>query len=110
MTTTFAAQTFTPGMTISSAMGKWKQAINERPIARIECKVIRESGGNDTFINFRFGDDGQTIPGGKRYYLKSGGEILIDVPILGMAPGGKPLVINAYNGKVKLVSVTVHFQ
>ena len=34
----------------------------------------------------------------------------ISVPAAGMKPNGKPLVINAYNGSVKLVYVTVHFQ
>ena len=49
------------------------QALNEKPLARIDCQVVRVSGGDDTFINFRFGDDGKTFPGGKRFAVNKSG-------------------------------------
>lgn len=105
----WAQQKFQPNATISSQTGKWKQAIQEKPVKRVDCQVERVSGGDDTYINFRFGDKGKTFPDGKRYYLTKSGRIKLQVPANGVSPGGQPLVINAYNGTVKIVYVTVAF-
>ncbi len=110
LTPAVAKQKFHPQVTISSQTGKWKQAINEKPVVRIDCQIIRISGGDDTYINFRFGDDGNTFPSGKRFHLTSDKQTQLKVPVNGMSPNGEPLVINAYNGSVKIVVVTVHYQ
>jgi hypothetical protein len=103
-------QKFEPRMDISPQTGKWKQAVKEKPIQRIDCTVRRIAGGEDTFINFRFGDDGTTFPGGKRFYLTDDKQTSLKIPIDGMTPGNKPLVINAYNGTVKILYVTIHYR
>jgi len=105
-----AEQKFHPGVVISPQTGKWKQAINEKPVTRIDCQVVRVSGGDDTFINFRFGDDGQAFPGGQRFYVKQTDTLKLKIPANGIRPNGKPLVVNAYNGSVKILHLTVHYQ
>jgi hypothetical protein len=105
-----AEQKFEPKQVIGGANGKWKQAIEDKPILRIDCQVERVSGGDDVFINFRFADDGKTFPGGKRFPVNKDQRIKVEVPGNGVRSGGKPLVVNAYNGQVRLVSVVVHFQ
>ena len=103
-------QKFEPNQEISSKTGKWKSAIREQPVKMIGCTVKRVSGGDDTYINFRFGDDGSTFPAGQRFYLTTDERVSLKVPANGQLPGNKPLVINAYNGTVKIIYITVHFQ
>ena len=110
VTPAMAEQRFQPNVVISPQTGKWTQPIQNRPVSRIDCQVDRVSGGDDTYINFRFGNDGHTVPGGKRFYLTKDGRTKLRIPLDGMSPNGKPLVVNAYNGSVKIVFVTVHFQ
>lgn len=109
-TTGHAQQKFFPDVVISSQTGKWKQAVNEKPVKQIDCQVVRVSGGDDTYINFRFGDDGKTFPGGKRFYVTKSERMKFSVPANGVSPNGKPLVINAYKGSVKITHVTVIYK
>ena len=110
VTTAEAEQKFKPNVVISSQTGKWKQAINEKPVKKIDCQVVRVSGGDDTFINFRFGDDGKTFPNGQRFQVTKSDRMKFSVPGNGIQPNGKPLVINAYKGSVKITHVTGHYQ
>ena len=103
-------QKFQPKIDISSQTGKWKQAIKEKPIQRVDCTIQRVAGGDDTYINFRFGDNGKTFPGGKRFHLTDNKHTSLKIPLDGMTAGNQPLVINAYNGTVKILYVTIHYR
>ena len=105
-----AEQKFEPKLVIGEAIGKWKQQIQDKPIERIDCQVERVSGGDDVFINFRFGDDGKAFPGGKRFAVNKSQRMKIEVPGHGIRSGGKPLVVNAYQGTVRLVVMTIHYK
>lgn len=109
-----AEQQFEPRLDISDGKGgrpfaKWVQHAQEKPIKKVAFQVWRVSGGDDTFINLRFGDE-NTVENGKRVYLKNNEKQRVEFNIGGRAPGGKPLVLNAYNGVVKVRWVGVYYQ
>ena len=82
--------------------------MKEAPVKRVFARVRRLSGGNGTFINARFGRKSTTFENGRRVYLKT--DQTIDVVwTVNQAPGGQPLIINAYDGKVLLEAVVVDY-
>jgi hypothetical protein len=88
--------------------GQFNEKIQERRVQKVGLVITRVSGGDDTFVNMRFGKDGVTFDGSKREYLKDAKrhEVWWNV---NEAPKGRPLVINAYNGEVKLEIVSIAF-
>lgn len=110
-----AEQEFKPNVDLSDGKGgrpfkKWVQTVKERPVKKVAVNVQRTSGGDDTFINLRFGDKGKTFENGKRVYLKSGEKRRVEFLVNTETPNGRPLVLNAYNGVVKLRWVGVYYQ
>ena len=85
----------------------WGANLREATISRVTAVVQRVRGGNDTYVNLRFGDGG-TFDNGKRVPVGSQTqEVSWNV---GSAPNGKPLVLKAYSGEVLLKSLTIYFQ
>lgn len=88
--------------------GQYNEKIQERKVEKIGLVVVRQSGGDDTYVNIRFGKDGTTLDGSKREYLKNTKENVFWWNV-NQSPNGKPLVINAYNGEVMLKVVSIAF-
>lgn len=87
---------------------KWTQGLPERPVQSVSITLRRQSGGDGTFVNLRFGD-GSTFENGKREYLRGGGTTTVNFEVGGQTPNGQPLVLNAYDGEVYVQSVRVSF-
>jgi hypothetical protein len=90
------------------AWGQFSEKVEERHISRIAMTVTRKAGGDDTFLNVRFGKDGATLDGSKREYLKSNDRAILEWRV-NQKPGGKPVVVNAYNGEVFVENVVVFY-
>lgn len=88
---------------------RWSQNISERPVRSVIVTLERRSGSNDTFVNLRFGLNGQTFENGRRVYLRDNSRQSITWNVNGEAPGGRPLVLNAYKGEVYVDHVRVEF-
>lgn len=102
-------QDFHPRVEISDgkngrAFRKWTQPIKEFQVHEVRAKLYRRSGGDDCYVNLRFGD-GDTFESGKRAFLTTNEAVEVRWSI-NAAPGGKPLVMNAYNGTVYVRYVT----
>ncbi|MBN1270376.1 MAG: hypothetical protein JXB04_12365 [Kiritimatiellae bacterium] len=94
---------------INVTIGQWKQPVKEAPVKRVGARVRSLSGSNKTFINARFGRKGTTFENGRRVYLPPGQEMDVVWNVGGQMPGGQPLIINAYDGQVLLVTVVVDY-
>lgn len=99
-----SSQTFEPNV----RLGQWKVTLAERVVKTIAVEIQRVGGGNDTFINARFGRESQTFEGGRRVYVTSGDWETATWNV-NEAPNGKELIFNAYNGEVLLRKVRVKF-
>lgn len=104
-------QTFRPDLTISDGrdgrvFAKCFTVCQEKPITRVTAKVSRLAGGGDTYINARFGKDGKAFNGGKRIPVLSERPIEVTWTVPEQVPAGRPIVINAYNGTVRVHDVT----
>lgn len=109
-----ANETFRVGQVLGDgksgrAYAKWSQRIQDRGVESVMAVVRRQSGGNGTYVNLRYGDD-STFENGKRVYLKDNRSQSVSWNVGGQAPGGRPLVLNAYDGEVVLESVEVRYQ
>ena len=60
------------------------------------------------FINLRYGRDGHTFDGGKRIFLKDGRTHKVHWNV-NESPHGRQLVMNAYKGTVRVVSVEIRY-
>lgn len=87
---------------------KWTQGIPERGVQSVSITMRRQSGGDNTYVNLRFGS-GATFENGKREYLRGGGTMTFTWNVGGMAPNGQPLVLNAYDGEVFVQSARINF-
>ena len=87
--------------------GQFSQILPEKAYYQAKVKMRRVSGGDDTFVNLRFGKDGATLDGSKRVYLKSGDTVEETWTFDRTVPNGKPLILNAYNGEVEVFRVLV---
>lgn len=106
---------FTPNQLVGHgkngfAWGQWNQRLKEKPVREVRIRLQRLKGGDNAYVNLRFGRKGQTLDGGKRVYLKDGKSVLVTWKVGGVAPGGQPLILNAYNGEVRATNVTVIYQ
>lgn len=87
---------------------KWTQSLPERPVESVSVTVRRQSGGDNTYVNLRFGS-GATFENGKREYVRGGGTMTLTWNVGGVVPNGQPLVLNAYDGEVFVQSARVSF-
>ena len=87
---------------------KWDQPVQNRPVQSVSVRVQKRSGGNDTFLNLRFGS-GQTFENGRRIYLTNGAAQTVTWNVGGASSGGQPLVLNAYNGEVDVIEADINY-
>ncbi len=88
---------------------QWRQNIANRGVNRVDIVLRRQTGGNNTSVNLRYGD-GQTFEGGRQVFLTDNNLKTITFNVGGAAPNGQPLVLNAYNGEVYVTTVNVYYQ
>lgn len=86
---------------------QWQQQIDEANVAKVVAEVKRVRGGSDTFINLRYGN-GQAFENGKQVFLPDGNYRTVTWNV-NQAPGGQPLVLNAYKGEVLVRNVVVTY-
>jgi hypothetical protein len=86
----------------------YEQAINAKPVKEIHAIAEQVSGGADTYINVRFGD-GNTLENGRRIPIV-GKKSRVKWTVGGVSANGKPMVIKAYNGEVRLIWVEIIHQ
>jgi hypothetical protein len=84
---------------------QFNQVLPDFTYYEVRVKMRRVSGGNETFVNLRFGRDGQTLDGSKRVYLRDDKVVEETWRFDRIRPGNKPLVLNAYNGEVEVLRV-----
>ncbi len=87
---------------------KWQEQLADRPVETISVRLQKRSGGNDAYINLRFGA-GQVLENGRRVYLTDGGAQTVTWNAGGIRSGGQPLVLMAYNGEVDVTSAEVQY-
>lgn len=87
--------------------GQFNQTLPEKSFYQAKVQMKRVSGGDDTYVNLRFGRDGQTLDGAKRVYLKNDQIVEETWTFDRTVPNGKPLILNAYNGEVQVLRVLV---
>ena len=90
-----------------AVLTQWKQPIPEKAVKEVVIWLRRETGSNKTFVNLRFGREGQTMDGGKRVYLKDGNWKEVRWNGAGWVPNGKPMILNTYNGSVRVDFVRI---
>jgi hypothetical protein len=93
-----------------AVLTQWKQNVQERPVQKIMIHLKRESGDNNTFVNLRFGGGSVTLDGAKRVYLTDNKWRKYTWNCNGVMPKNKPLILNAYNGSVRVDYVQVVWQ
>ncbi len=92
------------------AFAKWTHVPQNKPIETIRITLSRVSGGNDTFVNLRF-EGGPALENGKRINVLGGKALTTGSWSLGgKSSNGKALVLNAYNGEVRVGRVTIEYQ
>lgn len=106
-------QKFPVNLVLSDGKGgrvwrQWRQQIPEKNVQSVSVVLSRVSGGNDTFVNLRYGS-GQTFENGKQIFLQDNSTKTVSWNVGGVPPRGQPLVLNAYKGEVKVISVTVDY-
>ena len=105
-------QEFSPRVVIGDGKNgrvfkKWVQPVKNLPIYEVRAKLYRQSGGNDCYVNLRFGEDGAAFENGRRVHLTTSDSVEVRWKVGNQKPNGKPLVMNAYNGTVLVRYVTV---
>ncbi|MCB0359661.1 MAG: hypothetical protein KDD44_08495 [Bdellovibrionales bacterium] len=110
----FAQQSFPENVRIGDGkngaiFNSWSARLENQPVLQVTASVQRVRGGDDTYINARFGE-GSTFENGRRVNLSSGNVEEITWNVGGIRPDGRPLVIKAYNGEVIVRTVSVTYQ
>jgi len=85
---------------------KFSQPLRERNIHKIRAVLERRSGGDNCYVNLRFGD-GDAFEKGRRVYIRTDKRVT-ETWIINRSPLGKPLVMNAYNGEVYVRLIDTH--
>lgn len=98
------SQTFEP----NARIGQWRVSLEERVVKTITVEVQRVRGNDKTFMNARFGREGQTFEGGRRVYLRNTNWETVTWQV-NQAPNGSELIFNAYDGDIMLRKVTVQY-
>lgn len=88
---------------------KWSANLGDEQVNRVTIRLRKKSGGNDAYVNLRFGD-GQTFENNKREYLTDNSSRSVSWNVGGQRSGGQPLMLLAYNGEVIVESVSVDIQ
>lgn len=86
---------------------KWIQPLRERNIHKVRAILERRSGGDNCYVNLRFGEDGDAVEKGRRVYIRTDKRVT-ETFIVNQRPNGKPLVLNAYNGEVYVRLMDTH--
>lgn len=86
---------------------QWQHAPQGGKIAQVTAVVQRVSGGDGTFVNLRFGA-GQAFENGKQVFLRSPAPQNVSWTI-NQDSNNQPLVMNAYNGAVRLLTVRISY-
>lgn len=84
---------------------QFNQVLPDFTYYEVRVKMRRVSGGDDTFVNLRFGRDGKTLDGSKRVYLRDNKVIEEVWRFDRIRPGNTPLILNAYKGEVEVIRV-----
>lgn len=90
------------------SFAKWQGEIGNAAVGKVTVKLQKRSGGSDTYVNLRFGDD-DTLEGGKRQYLNDNSFQTISWDVGGEQSKNRPLILNAYNGEVLIELIKVDF-
>lgn len=98
------SQTFEP----NARIGQWRVSLQEREVKSITVEVQRVRGNDKTFMNARFGREGQTFEGGRRVYLRHTNWETVTWQV-NQSPNGRELIFNAYDGEIMLRKVTVQY-
>lgn len=69
----------------------------------VRVQMRRVAGGDDTFVNLRFGPDGDSLQNGRRVYLTNNKVMQETWHFDRINPGEKPLVLTVYNGEVEVL-------
>jgi hypothetical protein len=106
------ASDYTPQLIIGDGksgrvFSQWKQLIDEKQVQNVTIRLQKRAGGNDTFVNLRFGR-GDTFENGRRVYLTDTSMQTVTWNVAA-APNGQELVLNAYNGEVYVESVRINY-
>ena len=92
----------------NARLGQWRVSLEERLVKTVRVDVQRVRGSDKTFINARFGREGQTFENGRRVYLRDTEWTTVTWNV-NQAPNGKELIITAYEGEVQLRHVKVQY-
>lgn len=84
---------------------KWSRVVKEQTVVSVVATIKKNSGGNDTFINLRYGK-GNTFENGKQVFLGNNQTTTAHWTVQ-EKPNGRPLVLNAYKGVVQVISVKI---
>lgn len=90
------------------AFAKWSYLTKGHPIVSIDVTVRKRAGGKNAYLNLRFGKD-KTLDNAKRAYLKDNSTQTFTWNIGGKRSRGRPLILNAYNGEVEVISANVTY-
>ena len=106
-----SSETFNIGKTIGDgkkgrAFSKVVQSVSNSPLKTVYVRLRKTKGGSDAYVNMRLRGEG-TFENGRRIYLKDNDEREISFNAGGVTPGGKDLVLNAYNGEFHVVDIRV---
>ncbi|MCB9030223.1 MAG: hypothetical protein H6619_04165 [Deltaproteobacteria bacterium] len=87
---------------------KWESQIENRSVRSVSITLRKQKGGNDSFVNLRYGS-GNTFENGKRVYLRDRETHTVFFNVGGESPNGRPLVLNAYNSEVYVEKAIVEY-
>lgn len=85
---------------------QWRTHLADAPIEALHVYVRKAGGGAKTYFNMRFGREGHSFEG-RRVYLGGRDLVRSSWAMHGRSPGGKELILNAYNGSVHVEKVVV---
>lgn len=88
-----------------NAWGQWVQNVKDAPVKEVRMR-LKHLKGDKVYVNLRF-KGGNALDGGKRVYLEPGKDLKVTWNVGDQNPNGKPLVLNAYDGEVKVLKVAV---
>lgn len=77
--------------------GRWTHSPQNIAISQVSFKLRKFSGGDDAYLNLRFGD-GDTFENGRRVYIQDNSQNTVTFSAGNKSPNGQQLVLNAYNG------------
>lgn len=107
-------QTIPVGISIGDGKGgriysQWQNILPNKPVEKIQIRLQKRSGGNDAYVNLRFGN-GSKFDNTRQVSLTEGGAPqTITWDTNGASSGGQPLILSAYNCEVDVTSADVEY-